>query len=113
MATRITLKAKNTVNISMKYTVLQRRHGLWLPINEYYQFRHRECRQLPAGKGYAAKARYECPACLRTYTDLALPDHRCVGGSDSHPKLNNQQYKQNLRWRPTSAYEPLLYKEHE
>lgn len=111
MAQRINAVKKPAVNISVKYTVLQRRHGIWLPISQYYQFSLRECRKLAPGRGPAAKDRYECPACLRTYTALALPEHRCAGGSADHPKINYQALKTNQRWRPTAAWPPILFEE--
>ena len=111
MATRITTRSKSAVNISVKYTVIQRRHGLWLPIHEYYQFSLRECRQLEPGTGPAAKTRYECPACLKSFTELALPEHRCTGGQTGYPKINNSNFKSNQRWTPRSVYKPTTYKE--
>lgn len=112
MAQRIKVVKTKPVNISVKYTVIQRRHGLWLPISEYYQFSLRECRKIDPVPGPAAKVRYECPACLKTFTELALPEHRCTGGKGAgYPKLVPDRWRLNLRWTPKSTHKPILYKE--
>jgi len=89
----------------VKYTVLQLRYGLWLPIREYYQFPVRQCKQQTGTGG--TKARFECPGCLESFTELYILDHQCQGGSADYPRLDILKYKTNQRWRPTSTFDPV------
>jgi len=112
MATRIMRQKTKAVNIWMKFTVIQRRHGLWLPVHEYYQFKPRNCEPVPPRvTAPAAKTRYRCPGCERTYTEQQILEHRCLGGSQAWPKIMPTQFKQNMRWRPSSDFAPITYKD--
>lgn len=92
----------------MKYTVLQLRHGRWLPVREYYQFPIRQCQKITGTGG--TKARYQCPGCLKQMTEIYVTDHECFGGTERWPKIDLMKYKQNQRWRPTSTFKPIQFK---
>ena len=92
----------------MKYTVLQLRHKLWLPLREYYYFPKRQCQQIPGTGG--TKARYQCPGCLKLMTELYIVGHECDGGTEQYPRIDVMKYKQNHRWKPTSTFKPIKFK---
>jgi hypothetical protein len=93
----------------MKYTVLQLRHGVWLPVREYYHFPKRQCKQVQGTGG--TKARYACPGCAKALTELYLIAHECDGGTEQYPKLDILRYRPNHRWRPTASFKPILFTE--
>ena len=113
MATRIKPKLTKAVNILMKFTVLQRRYGTWMPVHEYYKFSPTvwTSRMVPPGKGSAAKPKYVCPGCEIKFTAMSMLDHRCQGGSEAWPKLDLGKYKRNQCWRPTSDFAPITYED--
>jgi len=94
----------------VKYTVLQLRHGLWIPVREYYQFALRQCTPV-AGPTGTTKSRFKCPGCGENFTELYLIVHECFGGTKDYPRLDILKYRSNQRWKPTSDFKPTMFDE--
>jgi hypothetical protein len=79
------------------YTVYQRMRTGFKQVRQYYAFRPRHCERVGRDDYPTSKDKYRCPACLRLFTDIALVDHTCLGGSDGYPKLAPSKFTNKER----------------
>ena len=89
----------------MLITVYQRRHGRFIPVKEYYQWRVPLADELDDvvvhGRGArGTSTRMACPGCGKIQARAVIRyDHMCPGDLTDRP-ANSMRYLKNRRWRP-------------